>query len=41
MTFSIKLRDPGQLFNMDLGAVFIYRWNGSTWGVVGEIKVIR
>lgn len=41
MEFIVKLKDPGPAFNVDLGAVYIYRWSGTEWILVGEIKIMQ
>jgi hypothetical protein len=40
MNFTIKLKDPGTPpFKIDLGAVYMYRWTGTAWVLIGEIKL--
>lgn len=40
MEFIINLRDnSNDTFIIDLGAVFMFRWNGTEWIIVGEINV--
>lgn len=42
MEFKIKLRDnTKETFYISLGAIFMYRWDGSEWVKVGEIKIFK
>ena len=42
MHFTIKLRDnTKETFYINLGATFMFRWNGSEWVKVGEIKLLK
>jgi hypothetical protein len=43
MNFIINLRDnelEGS-FIIDLGGVFMFRWNGVEWVAIGEIKIFN
>jgi hypothetical protein len=39
MEFKIKLKDPGPSFNIDLGSIYIFRWDGEAWILIGEIRI--
>lgn len=41
MLFTVELRQPTGTFEVDLGGVFMYRWTGTEWIVVGEIKIFN